>query len=919
MPKATNSENYNNELQAYLKANRAGNNSTMTHTSLGPPMGAYYVKPSEENNFMDLYFNVVFTKNIPTYLVETIKDDTGYNLEYQPLKIDLDFRYYSDSCKRIYKIHSITEICMKYMEIIEEYLEELDEEERMFYILEKPSPSIDHDKAGNIKYNENGLMRIKDGIHIMAPGIVVNEYLQLKFREHVYKNCNDILDEYNYDNSYSDVFDRSVITTNGWMMYGSTKPNQPPYKVTMIWKIYTDKYEDVVNIPDSKQLIYILSIRNKYDNSMIRLDKQDEVENSESETRKKKKRTISKKKKKKGETKSSQRDIKLITDYVHCLNEERASNFHTWIDVGWCLYNLHNKDDKLLEVWIEFSKKAKDYENTAENECREKWENEMVEERLGLPSLKIWAKEDNPEEYSKICSRDTWKAIMEACKNGKGSSFDVAKVMHAMYKDDYVCISIKDTKWFYYDKKLNRWIMDDKGIRLKTQISTEVYKEFKNKACAESEKSEEAGDAASEISQKIYKVMYRLKDTSFKSNIMVECAELFYDKDRSFFDKLDSYNYLLGFNNGVYNLRQDEFRKGCPEDFISKSTNIDYIPYDENNPDIRDILNFYKQIFVLENIRNYVLITSASFLSGSTRDECFDIYSGKGGNGKSKHMELMESVLGDYSVKLPIQLLTSKRAASNAATPELARTKGARLCSMQEPDTSTKINVGLMKELTGGDKIQARALYGEPIEFKPQFKMVLCCNDKPELPPHDEGTWRRVRNTEFISKFTHPENIEADKVLDFKIDLDLSEKLRNWAEPFMSVLLHYHTKYNEEGIRIPDEILEYTSEYREKSSHFRDFANERIDYDPNSSVGLGIDKLFECYRAWFRGCHADERQLKKRSELQSYLDERYGKYYSPGVKSKDKGYKGLKIKYNNSMDENIINDNQSNSSTDDLD
>ena len=256
---------------------------------------------------------------------------------------------------------------------------------------------------------------------------------------------------------------------------------------------------------------------------------------------------------------------------------------------------------------------------------------------------------------------------------------------------------------------------------------------------------------------------------------MTECSELFYDKDRLFLDKLDSYNHLLGFNNGVYDLKKEEFRKGRPEDYLSKSTNINYVEYDPDNEEIKEIHQFYKKIFILENVRTYVLMRSGSFLSGSTKDESFDIYSGKGGNGKSKHMELLESVFGDYAVKLPITLLTAKRAASNSATPELARTKGARMCTMQEPDTATKLNVGLMKELTGGDKIQARELYGAPIEFKPQFKMVLCCNDKPDLPPHDEGTWRRVRNTEFISKFTYAQDIEPDNLLDFKIDTETND------------------------------------------------------------------------------------------------------------------------------------------------
>ena len=375
---------------------------------------------------------------------------------------------------------------------------------------------------------------------------------------------------------------------------------------------------------------------------------------------------------------------------------------------------------------------------------------------------------------------------------------------------------------------------------------------------------------------------------------MTECTELFYDNERKFLEKLsDGNNNLMGCVNGVYDLAREEFREGRPEDYISKSTGINYIPYDSSNEEIKDIMKFYKGIFVIKNIRDYVLTKTASFLSGSTSNETFDIYlTGKEVMVNQNTLNYLESVMGDYAVKLPIQLLTAKRVASNAATPELARTKGARLVTMQEPDTKTKINVGLMKEMTVGDKIQARALYGEPFEFKPQFKIVLCCNDKPELPPHDEGTRRRVKNTEFVSKFTY--DIEEDNVLDFKIDTELAERFEDWAEPFLSILIEYHKRYRREGIREPDEINEYTSEYRAQSNHFRDFINDRIEYDPMYKKGMSIDKIYEIYRTWYRGVNADEKP-KKRKELQAYLDEKFGRYFSPGVSSKDKGYEA-KIK-----------------------
>ena len=77
-------------------------------------------------------------------------------------------------------------------------------------------------------------------------------------------------------------------------------------------------------------------------------------------------------------------------------------------------------------------------------------------------------------------------------------------------------------------------------------------------------------------SAKLGDICILLKTTSWKNNIMKEARDIFYDKD--FIQKIDSNPYLLCFNNYVVDFKNKTYRKGRPDDFISKSTNIDYLP-----------------------------------------------------------------------------------------------------------------------------------------------------------------------------------------------------------------------------------------------------------------------------------------------------------------------------------------------------
>ena len=163
---------------------------------------------------------------------------------------------------------------------------------------------------------------------------------------------------------------------------------------------------------------------------------------------------------------------------------------------------------------------------------------------------------------------------------------------------------------------------------------------------------------------------------------MRECCEIFYDKE--FFNKLDQNPFLLSCENGVVDFKPEHgdetiFRKGKPEDYLSLNTHLDYKPLDKCDPKIKkEIENFMHQLFPRKELYNYMWDHLASTLLGTNQNQTFNIYTGEGRNGKSKLVELMALVLGDYKGTVPISLITQKRGSIGGVSPEIAQLMGKK-------------------------------------------------------------------------------------------------------------------------------------------------------------------------------------------------------------------------------------------------
>lgn len=840
----------------YLNRFRVDKGCEHTHTSIIKPSGAFYVPGEQYDEFMTKY-EAAWVAGEELYVTEKHRD-------IGPFLIDMDFRFEkSTELTRRYTPAHVSQIIALYARVLFEYL---DVAEAVMYVMEKKGPSLDKEF-------------VKDGIHIVLPSVVTRPSVQFVIRQRILKELGSAVPDLckMLKNSLDDVVDEAVIQRNNWQMYGSMKPNGEPYVVTQVVRCLANGTVEAIPIP-KKGLISLLSIRNKYQSTPLKSDRAQEVKDFE--TAMETKRVLQDKRFSRKNTKENVCDnLEYVERVVNILSARRADNYNDWIRTGWCLRNI---DHRLLPVWINFSKKSPKF---ADGECEKYW-NYMRDDGLGMGTLVMWARHDAPEELKKIQDSDLSSLIMKSCSQ---THHDVAKVVHFMFRYDFVCVSIKQNAW--YEFKNHRWVECDSGHSLRSRISNQVHRVYLDVAgryalqAAGAEEDDERTRFA-EKAKKLQEIAHKLCMTAFKDNILKECRELFYAQ--KFEEKLDSRTQLIGFENGVYDLEINEFREGRPEDYISFSTGINYIPYDPEHECHRELMECLSMILVKEDIRRYVLLLLASFLNGNIREEKFHIWTGVGANGKSKIIELFEAAFGDYCCKFPITLLTQKRAASNAATAELARAKGKRFAVMQEPSEDEKLNVGLMKELSGGDKIMARALFKEPIEFKPQFKMILVCNHLPHVNADDDGTWRRLRVVEYTSKFTLTP--DPAKPHEFMMDTELSKKFENWKEHFMAMLIEYYKIYEAEGIKDPDDVVKCTKEYQRTNDTFKDFVEQEFDTFDRGFVT--VQDVFNKFSFWLKENAPFLKSMSKRT-LEKALDKSMGKTVTVrGVP----GWKGFRFK-----------------------
>jgi putative DNA primase/helicase len=326
---------------------------------------------------------------------------------------------------------------------------------------------------------------------------------------------------------------------------------------------------------------------------------------------------------------------------------------------------------------------------------------------------------------------------------------------------------------------------------------------------------------------------------------------------------------LLGVGNGLVDLTTGKLRPGEPDDLVTRSTGINYVP-DAKCP---DTLKFLNDIFADHNgdpqpeLRRYILTVLGAALFGHTNPQQFWLFLGPGGAGKGTLARLVAHVLGgeeQYAVFPAPTLYTESRfpPGSDRARADLIDLKGKRLAYISEP-VSPFDDLTLFNH-SGGDNITARTLFSSvQLTWTPTHTIIFSANRPPAIKEVGVNMRRRLRVVPFVRTF-------GDKP-----DTELRTKLEAESEGFLALLIRYAVKYHQDPHmldfdRAPKVVQEASKAFIEANDPLAGFVRDHVIFEQGAKTSS--EKLYEAYAQWHARSGRDDELLTQVKFAQAMHD-----------------------------------------------
>lgn len=312
-------------------------------------------------------------------------------------------------------------------------------------------------------------------------------------------------------------------------------------------------------------------------------------------------------------------------------------------------------------------------------------------------------------------------------------------------------------------------------------------------------------------------IQKELATSGFMTSVVEMCKDYAHSKDLHFNNNKE----LLGFNDGVFDLREAMHRPYTKEDHITYRCGVAFEPDDMLMTTRKDkMTTLLQKVFPDPEVREFMLRVYGTSLTGYPVEHFF-ICNGEGRNGKSFLHLVLQTLLGDqYALSQLDPKLLTQTLQANSPCPELADLSKKRLVLTKEPSAHAKLQNDTLKTLTGGAKgLRARQLYGRMQDVDMCLTMVMECNKKPKLA--DEPTiaeQERIFDVEFVSRFTTDASCINEEEHIYLADPTLKDDAttKSLAMALFWILVPYAQHFLTSGLHItpiPARVKERTKGY----------------------------------------------------------------------------------------------------------
>ena len=710
----------------------------------------------------------------------------------------------------------------------------------------------------------------KDGFHILIPEIQVMKVFKRYMIDTLKKSAMDsIFKRLPIMGEPGDVLDIGSAR-NPVLFYGNSKVGAPPYKLVMTYKVGYSREDNSFSFasiepPAGCNLCLELSLgyagkwlkKAPYraimtlETTLQRMFERQDLIIEDDEA-------------------SDDPRERYLNDLLDLLDIKYATDYTLWFKV---LCAIAHEGSKYESAARRFSMRAP--EVFSEDSFSKKWYEACAcksKSPITIGSIRYWASESSPEKFAEL-GRTSAIGILSIdtfANDGKIEHATVARVLHSVLGDKYVSDTADDKHYSWYEfvkppqamikGEIYKWRReanpDNLHICMADYLKV-IYSEELNYINNKITSSED------EEMQKYYKFvrtglktsMIKLGNDTYQNGVIKQACYRF--RKRGFIRELDMDENILGVGNGVLKIGNDtQLIRGHHEYLVSKYTEVDYEKYDANNPQVRELLAAFRDVFPEPDVFEFMMMHAATGLDAREPACLLVMLVGGGRNGKSFFAKMVHGALGDqYCASGKATLITAGMEAAEAANSAQMQMRGKRYFYIDEFNKREKINPARIKTIVSPQKQSGRDLYEKQSNFCNKCNVILLSNFDFIVDTTDYGTWRRIYY--YVNKIKFCENPTGpfEKKDNPRLILDYAND-PIYQQAMLSIMTHYYEKLNREyggnlkNVPVPT-IMRETEEFRNKQDHINRFITCELIPDA-SALPIKLSDIANRYIEWYK-------------------------------------------------------------------